>query len=128
MATEVSRMQTSTRFAVPIFVAAAASVLALLAAWVEPVAGLVIAGAVVLCVVVLFVTGRRAVGAIVCVVPFGVAILGLWIAGLLVLKAYRVPSEAMTPAIAIGDRVLANRWDKTPSIGDIVIAHPPAGA
>jgi signal peptidase I len=34
----------------------------------------------------------------------------------------------MEPTLAIGQRVLANRLISHPSVGDIVVFHPPAGA
>jgi signal peptidase I len=128
MGKEVSGMGTSTRSPVVIFVATGVSVLALVAAWLAPVVGLVLAAVVVLGGIVIFAIGSRAVGAVVCVMPFAVAIFGLQIAGLFLVKAYRVPSESMAPTIAIGDRVLVSRHAGRPSIGDVVIAQPPAGA
>lgn len=43
------------------------------------------------------------------------------------LKPYRVPSESMVPTLEVGDVVVVNRL-ATPSVGDIVVFHPPAGA
>ena len=43
-------------------------------------------------------------------------------------KPYRIPSPSMVPTLQIGQRVLTNRLDTTPSLGDIVVFHPPAGA
>lgn len=45
-----------------------------------------------------------------------------------VVKPYRIPSPSMVPTILVGQRVLANRLDTHPSLGDIVVFHPPAGA
>ncbi len=45
-----------------------------------------------------------------------------------VVKPYRIPSGSMLPTLAIGQRVLANRLIDHPSLGDIVVFHPPAGA
>jgi signal peptidase I len=45
-----------------------------------------------------------------------------------IVKPYRIPSGSMEPTLAIGQRVLANRLFDNPSIGDIVVFHPPAGA
>ena len=45
-----------------------------------------------------------------------------------VIKPYRVPSGSMTPTLAIGQRILANRMDTHPGIGDVVVFHPPHGA
>jgi signal peptidase I len=46
-------------------------------------------------------------------------------------KPYRIPSESMVPTLQIGQRVLVNRiGDRfgNPSIGDVVVFHPPTGA
>ncbi len=45
-----------------------------------------------------------------------------------VVKPYRIPSPSMVPTLAIGQRVLANRLDTQPSLGDVVVFHPPHGA
>jgi signal peptidase I len=48
-----------------------------------------------------------------------------------VVKPYRIPSGSMEPTLAIGERVIVNRIDmhfSAPSIGDIVVFHPPHGA
>jgi signal peptidase I len=48
-----------------------------------------------------------------------------------VVKPYRIPSGSMEPTLAIGQRVLVDRIGNDffgPSIGDIVVFHPPAGA
>jgi signal peptidase I len=45
-----------------------------------------------------------------------------------VVKPYRIPSPSMAPTLAIGQRVLANRLISHPSVGDIVVFHPPQGA
>jgi signal peptidase I len=45
-----------------------------------------------------------------------------------VVKPYRIPSLSMFPTIKVGQRVLANRLDTHPHLGDIVVFHPPAGA
>src|SRR5581483_11053867 len=41
---------------------------------------------------------------------------------------YRIPSGSMIPTLNIGQRILANRLAGNPSIGDIVVFHPPEGA
>jgi signal peptidase I len=46
----------------------------------------------------------------------------------LIVKPYRIPSGSMEPTVSIGQRVLANRLVDKPSIGDIVVFHPPQGA
>jgi signal peptidase I len=43
-------------------------------------------------------------------------------------KPYRIPSGSMIPTLSIGQRILVNRLDTHPGIGDIVVFHPPAGA
>ncbi|MEV4420021.1 signal peptidase I [Patulibacter sp. NPDC049589] len=47
-------------------------------------------------------------------------------------KPYRIPSESMEPLLDIGQRVLVNRLShhlgSDPSIGDVVVFHPPKGA
>ena len=47
-------------------------------------------------------------------------------------KPYRIPSGSMEPTLAVGERVLVNRFSHRlgaqPQIGDIVVFHPPAGA
>jgi signal peptidase I len=48
-----------------------------------------------------------------------------------VVKPYQIPSGSMEPTLAIGQRVLVNRFDyrfSDPKPGDIVVFHPPAGA
>ncbi len=49
----------------------------------------------------------------------------------LVVKPYQIPSESMVPTLEVGQRVLVNRFlyrFTDPSIGDIIVFHPPAGA
>lgn len=45
-----------------------------------------------------------------------------------IVKPYRIPSGSMEPTLHIGQRILANRLINHPSVGDIVVFHPPAGA
>jgi signal peptidase I len=45
-----------------------------------------------------------------------------------IVKPYRIPSPSMEPTLKIGQRVLTNRLINHPSVGDIVVFHPPAGA
>ena len=50
---------------------------------------------------------------------------------LLLVKTYKIPSGSMEPTLAINQRVLVNRIGMRfgdPSVGDIVVFHPPAGA
>lgn len=47
------------------------------------------------------------------------------------IKPYRIPSESMEPTLDVGQRVLVNRIGHrfgTPTVGDVVVFHPPAGA
>lgn len=47
------------------------------------------------------------------------------------IKPYRIPSESMEPTLDVGQRVLVNRFIyhfTDPSIGDIIVFHPPIGA
>jgi signal peptidase I len=43
-------------------------------------------------------------------------------------KPYKIPSGSMIPTLSIGQRILVNRLDTKPAIGNIVVFHPPAGA
>jgi signal peptidase I len=43
-------------------------------------------------------------------------------------KPYKIPSSSMLPTLEIGQRILANRMINHPSVGDIAVFHPPAGA
>ena len=45
-----------------------------------------------------------------------------------IVKPYRIPSPSMVPTLDIGQRVLTNRLDTNPSVGDVVVFHPPHGA
>ena len=45
-----------------------------------------------------------------------------------IVKPYRIPSPSMVPTLAVGQRVLTNRLFDNPSVGDVVVFHPPAGA
>ena len=50
----------------------------------------------------------------------------------LVVKPFQIPSESMKPLLIEGERVLVNRLSYSlggdPSIGDVVVFHPPDGA
>ncbi len=45
-----------------------------------------------------------------------------------VVKPYRIPSPSMVPTLDVGQRVLTNRLINHPSVGDVVVFHPPHGA
>jgi signal peptidase I len=45
-----------------------------------------------------------------------------------VVKPYRIPSPSMVPTLDIGQRVLTNRLDTSPGLGNVVVFHPPHGA
>jgi signal peptidase I len=48
-----------------------------------------------------------------------------------IVKPYRIPSGSMEPTLAVGQRVLVDRIGNdlfAPSVGDIVVFHPPTGA
>jgi signal peptidase I len=76
-------------------------------------------------------TGKKSSGAkqlIELVVTVVVAVgLALLIQAVLV-KPYRIPSPSMVPTLAVGQRVLTDRLNTHPSLGDIVVFHPPHGA
>ena len=59
------------------------------------------------------------------------ALLIAFVVQLLLVKTYRIPSGSMEPTLDIGQRVLVNRIGMRfgdPSVGDIVVFHPPRGA
>ncbi len=45
-----------------------------------------------------------------------------------VVKPYKIPSGSMLPTLAINQRILVNRLDTHPEIGDVVVFHTPHGA
>src|SRR4029077_9106639 len=48
-----------------------------------------------------------------------------------IVKPYRIPSGSMEPTLSVGQRVLVNRIGMhlgSPSVGQIVVFHPPEGA
>jgi len=45
-----------------------------------------------------------------------------------IVKPYKIPSGSMIPTLDINQRVLTNRLIDHPSVGDIVVFHPPHGA
>ncbi|HEX5146242.1 MAG TPA: signal peptidase I [Conexibacter sp.] len=59
------------------------------------------------------------------------ALLIAYVVQLVLVKTYKIPSGSMEPTLDIGQRVLVNRIGMRfgdPSVGDIVVFHPPAGA
>jgi signal peptidase I len=45
-----------------------------------------------------------------------------------IVKPYRIPSPSMVPTLEPTQRVLTNRLNTHPGVGDIVVFHPPHGA
>src|ERR1035437_814701 len=45
-----------------------------------------------------------------------------------VVKPYKIPSASMEPTLSIGQKVLVDRIAFSPSVGQIVVFHPPKGA
>jgi signal peptidase I len=121
-------MSKSSSMPVPVAIGILVSVLALAALWVSPAVGLVLSGAVIVAGLALLVTGRHAAGVVVALTPFTVFLLATQVVGSVWFKPYRVPSGSMEPTIDIGDRILADRRDHSPQLGDVVIVHPPVGA
>jgi len=62
------------------------------------------------------------------VVTVAVAVALAFLIQAFIVKPYRIPSGSMEPTLSIGQRILANRVIEHPSVGDIVVFHPPAGA
>ncbi len=65
------------------------------------------------------------------VVIIGLALGLAWLIQAFVVKPYKIPSGSMEPTLAIGQRVLVDRIGNDffdPSVGDIVVFHPPQGA
>ncbi|MGI8413287.1 MAG: signal peptidase I [Solirubrobacteraceae bacterium] len=62
------------------------------------------------------------------VVTIAVAVGLAFLVQAFVVKPYRIPSGSMIPTLTIGQRVLTNRLINHPSVGDIVVFHPPHGA
>jgi signal peptidase I len=75
---------------------------------------------------------RSAGGSLVELVVIVVVALGLALGiQAFLVKPYRIPSESMVPTLAVGQRVLVNRLANRfgdPSVGDILVFHPPAGS
>ena len=62
------------------------------------------------------------------VATVAIAVAAAWLLQAFVIKPYRIPSGSMIPTLAVGQRVLVQRIDTHPSLGEIVVFHPPAGA
>ncbi|MGH2910429.1 MAG: signal peptidase I [Solirubrobacteraceae bacterium] len=43
-------------------------------------------------------------------------------------KPYRIPSGSMEPTLHVGQRILVFRLADHPSVGDVVVFHPPVGS
>lgn len=73
----------------------------------------------------------RVHGAVELIAIVVVALLLAFVIQLLLVKTYKIPSPSMEPTLDVGQRVLVNRIGMRfgePSVGDIVVFHPPAGA
>ena len=67
-------------------------------------------------------------GLIELVITVAVAVALAFLIQAFIVKPYKIPSGSMEPTLAIGQRVLANRLIEHPSVGDVVVFHPPRGA
>ena len=67
-------------------------------------------------------------GLIELVITVAVAVVLALLIQAFIVKPYRIPSGSMIPTLDISQRILVNRLDGNPSIGDVVVFHPPAGA
>jgi signal peptidase I len=67
-------------------------------------------------------------GLIELVVTVAVAVLLALLIQAFIVKPYRIPSGSMIPTLNINQRILVNRLTGNPSVGDIVVFHPPHGA
>ncbi|HWF72318.1 MAG TPA: signal peptidase I [Solirubrobacteraceae bacterium] len=70
----------------------------------------------------------RLKGVVELVVTIGVAVGIALLVQAFIVKPYRIPSGSMEPTLNIGQRILANRMINHPSLGDVVVFHPPTGA
>jgi signal peptidase I len=43
-----------------------------------------------------------------------------------IVKPYEIPSASMEPTLQIGQRILVDRVDTSPQVGDVMVFHPPA--
>jgi signal peptidase I len=76
---------------------------------------------------------QSALGAIIEIVVIVIAAIALALGiQAIAVKPYQIPSGSMEPTLDIGQRVLVNRLShhlgSDPSIGDVVVFHPPASA
>ena len=65
------------------------------------------------------------------IIVIAVAVALAFLIQLVLVKPYKIPSGSMEPTLKINQRVLVNRIGThfgNPSIGDIVVFHPPKGA
>jgi signal peptidase I len=62
------------------------------------------------------------------VVTVGVAVSAALLIQAFLVKPYRIPSISMVPTLQVGQRILVNRLTTHPSLGDVVVFHPPVGA
>jgi signal peptidase I len=67
-------------------------------------------------------------GSVELVLTVAIAIGAAFLIQAFVVKPYKVPTTSMVPTIRRGQRVLVNRLDTHPGLGDIVVFHPPVGA
>jgi signal peptidase I len=72
--------------------------------------------------------GGRIRGPVELILTIAVAIGAALLIQAVLVKPYKIPSGSMKPTLAIGQRILVNRLDTKPGLGDIVVFHPPAGA
>ena len=69
--------------------------------------------------------GRVGAGATLVVLGVVLPFAGAIVLRALVLKPYRIPSEAIVPTLQTGDRIVVWRRGGDPRIGEIVVFHPP---
>jgi signal peptidase I len=71
---------------------------------------------------------KRISGLVELVVTLALAVGAAVVVQALLVKPYRIPSASMVPTLKEGQRILVNRLTTHPSLGDIVVFHPPSGA
>lgn len=71
---------------------------------------------------------KRLKGLLELVATVAVAVGGALLIQAFLVKPYRIPSASMFPTLVEGQRILVNRLATQPSVGDIVVFHPPSGA